>query len=98
MVVTSKVGEITEKSTDHREKGAFLPTRFLVFDLTICVYSDQVANFIIVNTKGEKLGGESSGFQDPFTGGGRYVPGAAGSSRSGQTIWHRIWPQGMSLI
>jgi len=44
------------------------------------LFLDQVANFIIVNTKGEKLGGESSGFQDPFTGGGRYVPGAAGSS------------------
>lgn len=46
------------------------------------LFLDQVANFIITNTKGEKLGASSTpGFADPFTGGGRYVPdGAANPS------------------
>lgn len=42
------------------------------------LFLDQVANFIITNTKGEQLGASGTpGFADPFTGGGRYVPEGA---------------------
>lgn len=41
-------------------------------------YLDQVANFIIRNTKGMVMdSAPSSTFQDPFTGGSRYIPGTA---------------------
>ena len=44
--------------------------------------TDQVANFIITNTKGEKLGGNvGPGGADPFTGGGRYVPEGAANPK-----------------
>ncbi|XP_020365770.2 phospholipase A-2-activating protein isoform X2 [Rhincodon typus] len=39
------------------------------------MFLDQVANFIIENTKGHTLGSTGSGFSDPFTGSGRYIPG-----------------------
>ncbi|KAJ3028528.1 hypothetical protein HDV00_010188 [Rhizophlyctis rosea] len=44
-------------------------------------YLDQIANFIIQNAKGVTLGsGDGGGApSDPFTGGGRYVPGGSGS-------------------
>lgn len=40
-------------------------------------YLDQIANFIITNAKGVTLGDTNTGSSvgDPFTGGGRYVPG-----------------------
>ncbi|XP_067886339.1 phospholipase A-2-activating protein isoform X4 [Heterodontus francisci] len=37
------------------------------------MFLDQVANFIIENTKGHTLGSTGSGFTDPFTGGNAYV-------------------------
>ncbi|XP_062985272.1 phospholipase A-2-activating protein [Elgaria multicarinata webbii] len=40
------------------------------------MFLDQVAKFIIDNTKGQTLEHTNSGFSDPFTGGGRYVPGS----------------------
>ncbi|XP_041041785.1 phospholipase A-2-activating protein isoform X3 [Carcharodon carcharias] len=39
------------------------------------MFLDQVANFIIENTKGHTLGSTGTGFSDPFTGSGRYIPG-----------------------
>ncbi|CAL8241785.1 unnamed protein product [Merluccius merluccius] len=41
------------------------------------MFLDQVANFIIENTKGHVVGPATPGAVDPFTGSGRYVPGAA---------------------
>ncbi|XP_034146766.1 phospholipase A-2-activating protein [Esox lucius] len=41
------------------------------------MFLDQVANFIIENTKGHTLGAAPPGAADPFTGSGRYIPGAA---------------------
>ncbi|NXI59826.1 PLAP protein, partial [Chloroceryle aenea] len=43
------------------------------------VFLDQVANFIIHNTKGQTLSA-SGEFSDPFTGAGRYVPGSSPAS------------------
>ncbi|KAK8763572.1 hypothetical protein V5799_033821 [Amblyomma americanum] len=41
-------------------------------------YLDQVANFIIQNTKGMVIENTApSTYQDPFTGGSRYIPGTA---------------------
>ncbi|KAG0430309.1 hypothetical protein HPB47_022798, partial [Ixodes persulcatus] len=42
-------------------------------------YLDQVANFIVRNTKGMVMesGAATTGFADPFTGGSRYIPGTA---------------------
>ncbi len=48
------------------------------------LFLDQVAKFIIDNTKGMQLGtATSSDYADPFTGGGRYVPGSGSSSGPG---------------
>uniref|UniRef100_A0A674J448 Phospholipase A-2-activating protein n=1 Tax=Terrapene triunguis TaxID=2587831 RepID=A0A674J448_9SAUR len=41
------------------------------------MFLDQVVKFIIDNTKGQTLGNTDTGFSDPFTGAGRYVPGSA---------------------
>lgn len=41
------------------------------------MFLDQVANFIIENTKGHVVGPAQPAGGDPFTGGARYVPGAA---------------------
>jgi len=45
------------------------------------MFLDQVANFIITNTKGMTIGpAAGAGYSDPFTGGGRYVPGSSSSA------------------
>uniref|UniRef100_A0AAA9TX15 Phospholipase A-2-activating protein n=1 Tax=Bos taurus TaxID=9913 RepID=A0AAA9TX15_BOVIN len=44
------------------------------------MFLDQVAKFIIDNTKGQMLGLGNTSFSDPFTGGGRYVPGSSSGS------------------
>ncbi|KAK1175769.1 phospholipase A-2-activating protein-like [Acipenser oxyrinchus oxyrinchus] len=44
------------------------------------MFLDQVANFIIENTKGNTVGRTETGHSDPFTGSGRYVPASAGGS------------------
>nr|XP_006629800.1 PREDICTED: phospholipase A-2-activating protein isoform X1 [Lepisosteus oculatus] len=41
------------------------------------MFLDQVANFIIENTKGNTVGRAQFGSSDPFTGTGRYIPGSA---------------------
>ncbi|KAK7909706.1 hypothetical protein WMY93_014390 [Mugilogobius chulae] len=46
------------------------------------MFLDQVANFIIENTKGHVVGPAQPGRGDPFTGGNRYVPGSS-SNNSG---------------
>ncbi|KAF7706443.1 phospholipase A-2-activating protein [Silurus meridionalis] len=46
------------------------------------MFLDQVANFIIENTKGHTLGPEPASAVDPFTGSGRYIPGS-GDPRQG---------------
>ena len=45
-------------------------------------YLDQVANFIITNAN-VNVSAQSSGYQDPFTGGARYVPGSGSSFGTG---------------
>ncbi|KAL4236565.1 hypothetical protein ACF0H5_004950 [Mactra antiquata] len=47
------------------------------------LFLDQVANFIIDNTKGVTLNQTTSGYADPFTGGNRYVPGSSSSTSTG---------------
>ncbi|XP_074850154.1 phospholipase A-2-activating protein isoform X2 [Carettochelys insculpta] len=44
------------------------------------MFLDQVAKFIIDNTKGQMLGNTDTEFSDPFTGSGRYVPGSSSGS------------------
>ncbi|XP_048826154.1 phospholipase A-2-activating protein isoform X1 [Brienomyrus brachyistius] len=46
------------------------------------MFLDQVANFIIENTKGHTLGPAQPGTIDPFTGSNRYIPGSS-DSRTG---------------
>ncbi|XP_036290103.1 phospholipase A-2-activating protein isoform X3 [Pipistrellus kuhlii] len=46
------------------------------------MFLDQVAKFIIDNTKGQTLGLGNTSLSDPFTGGGRYVPGSSSGSSS----------------
>lgn len=41
------------------------------------MFLDQVANFIIENTKGHVVGPAQPSSVDPFTGSGRYIPGAS---------------------
>ncbi|XP_062850294.1 phospholipase A-2-activating protein [Trichomycterus rosablanca] len=45
------------------------------------MFLDQVANFIIENTKGHTLGPSPASATDPFTGAGRYIPGGADSQQ-----------------
>ncbi|XP_056605454.1 phospholipase A-2-activating protein [Triplophysa dalaica] len=45
------------------------------------MFLDQVANFIIENTKGHTLGQAPSTSTDPFTGAGRYIPGSGSDSQ-----------------
>ncbi|XP_049650848.1 phospholipase A-2-activating protein isoform X3 [Accipiter gentilis] len=44
------------------------------------MFLDQVAKFIMDNTKGQTLLSTSAQFSDPFTGAGRYVPGSSSGS------------------
>ncbi|XP_057899835.1 phospholipase A-2-activating protein [Melospiza georgiana] len=44
------------------------------------MFLDQVAKFIMDNTKGQTLFSTSNQFSDPFTGAGRYVPGSSSGS------------------
>ncbi|TDG43818.1 hypothetical protein AWZ03_009768 [Drosophila navojoa] len=48
-------------------------------------YLDQVANFIVKNSESAPVVATQStaGYQDPFTGGSRYVPGSSSSNVSG---------------
>ena len=39
------------------------------------IFLDQIAQFIITNTKGETITAQSSSYVDPFTGEARYTPG-----------------------
>ncbi|CAF1399682.1 unnamed protein product [Adineta steineri] len=41
------------------------------------MFLDQIAQFIITNTKGMVIDQRAADFTDPFTGGGRYVPGSS---------------------
>ncbi|KAI8321205.1 PFU-domain-containing protein [Martensiomyces pterosporus] len=43
-------------------------------------YIDTVANFIIKNTDGVKLGADQAAHADPFTGSNRYIPGQSASN------------------
>ncbi|XP_030050029.1 phospholipase A-2-activating protein isoform X1 [Microcaecilia unicolor] len=47
------------------------------------MFLDQVAKFIINNTKGQTVGATTMEFADPFTGGGRYIPGSSSEPVSG---------------
>ncbi|XP_075066161.1 phospholipase A-2-activating protein isoform X1 [Mixophyes fleayi] len=46
------------------------------------MFLDQVAKFIIDNTAGQTITATESGLADPFTGGGRYIPGSSSTSAS----------------
>ncbi|KAF4794826.1 Phospholipase A-2-activating protein [Turdus rufiventris] len=46
------------------------------------MFLDQVAKFIMDNTKGQTLLSTSNQFSDPFTGAGRYVPGSSSGSNT----------------
>ncbi|KAJ7399292.1 Phospholipase A-2-activating protein [Pitangus sulphuratus] len=46
------------------------------------MFLDQVAKFIMDNTKGQTLLSSSAQFSDPFTGAGRYVPGSSSGSNT----------------
>lgn len=48
-------------------------------------YLDEIANFIITNAKPLPLTGtgQTSEYQDPFTGAGRYIPGSNSNDASG---------------
>ncbi|XP_068090719.1 phospholipase A-2-activating protein [Hyperolius riggenbachi] len=63
------------------------------------MFLDQVAKFIIDNTGGQTITATNSGFSDPFTGGGRYIPGgssAPGSSADPFTGGSRYMPTSSS--
>ncbi|KAM9329760.1 phospholipase A-2-activating protein [Gastrophryne carolinensis] len=47
------------------------------------MFLDQVAKFILDNTGGQTLTATNAGYSDPFTGGGRYIPGGPATSGSG---------------
>ena len=49
------------------------------------MFLDQVANFIVEQTKGVTLGQAPAGVTDPFTGASRYVPGSGNSAGAGGT-------------
>ncbi|XP_071173054.1 phospholipase A-2-activating protein-like isoform X1 [Mytilus edulis] len=69
---------------DIKEDPWFAAQRFLQNNELSPLFLDQVANFIIDNTKGVTLGQGPPQVSDPFTGGGRYVPqGAAGTGTTG---------------
>lgn len=60
----------------------FAAQKFLSKNNLSQLFLDQVANFIVDNTKGVTLN-QSSGYADPFTGGSRYVPGSdSGTSQA----------------
>ncbi|KAH8413203.1 hypothetical protein KR009_008741 [Drosophila setifemur] len=46
-------------------------------------YLDQVANFIVKNSAGAMAEQAPTGYQDPFTGGSRYVPGSSNTNIPG---------------
>ncbi|XP_025934491.1 phospholipase A-2-activating protein isoform X2 [Apteryx rowi] len=46
------------------------------------MFLDQVAKFIMDNTKGQTLVNTTAQFSDPFTGAGRYVPGSSSGSNT----------------
>ena len=47
------------------------------------IFLDQIAQFIITNTKGQTITSQSSSYADPFTGEGRYTPGNSENTASG---------------
>ncbi|XP_053321888.1 phospholipase A-2-activating protein [Spea bombifrons] len=47
------------------------------------MFLDQVAKFIIDNSSGQTIASPQTGFADPFTGGGRYIPGSSPGPVSG---------------
>ena len=50
------------------------------------IFLDQIAQFIITNTKSQTITSTSSSYSDPFTGSGRYTPGNSGyNSTTGAT-------------
>lgn len=57
----------------------FAAQQFLEKNQLSQMFLDQVANFIINNTKSIAIGPQTdqSSYVDPFTGGSRYIPGAS---------------------
>jgi phospholipase A-2-activating protein len=47
------------------------------------IFLDQIAQFIINNTKGETIMAQSSAYVDPFTGASKYTPGNKGEANTG---------------
>ncbi|KAL3869595.1 hypothetical protein ACJMK2_042263 [Sinanodonta woodiana] len=63
----------------------FAAQKFLEKNELSQMFLDQVANFIVENTKGVVLGQPQAGYNDPFTGGNRYIPGQSNSFGTGGT-------------
>ncbi len=60
-------------------------------------YLDQIANFIVTNAKGVSLSSGTNQGADPFTGGGRYVPGAPSAPSNSTGALHPfLQPSGHS--
>ncbi|XP_070562715.1 phospholipase A-2-activating protein-like [Ptychodera flava] len=58
----------------------FAAQKFLQRNELSPLFLDQVANFIVENTKGTTLGSSGPVVSDPFTGGSRYIPGGGSGS------------------
>lgn len=63
----------------------FAAQRFLDQNQLSQMFLDQVAEFIMKNAKGIQIEQTSAQYSDPFTGGGRYVPGSVGGEGTGST-------------
>ncbi|XP_050401900.1 phospholipase A-2-activating protein [Patella vulgata] len=61
----------------------FAAQRFLDENQLSQLFLDQVANFIVDNTKGVTLGTGGNLGGDPLTSGGRYIPGSGGANGVG---------------
>ncbi|GAB6028809.1 hypothetical protein CHUAL_004620 [Chamberlinius hualienensis] len=65
----------------------FAAQKFLDNNNISQLYLDQVANFIVKNTKGLTLGSSSSStYEDPFTGASRYKPGGTAPASVGSSV------------
>ncbi|KAL5022612.1 hypothetical protein ScPMuIL_001767 [Solemya velum] len=58
----------------------FAAQKFIEKNQLSQLFLDQVANFIVENTKGVTLGQGQPVNSDPFTGGNRYIPGSGGDN------------------
>ena len=72
----------------HLDDPWFAAQQFLEKNELSQLFLDQVAHFIIKNTKSVTVGPQAnqSSYTDPFTGASRYVPGASTSNETSEVI------------